>query len=71
MTARCCHLIPSDNYHTREMLSNVAREKRLPLSGLVDGLLVRYERPDAFIKAKQKICYYPLKDNRQVNDSQG
>ncbi len=57
--------------HLREMLQNVVYEKQLPFQAvLMDGW---YATKDVmlYIESLQKVYYCPLKDNRQVDDSQG
>src|SRR5215218_3826171 len=57
--------------HVREMLQNVAYQKRLPFqAGLMDAW---YATKDLmlYVESLHKSYYCPLKDNRQVDDSHG
>jgi hypothetical protein len=57
--------------HVREMLSNIVYEKQLPFHAVL--MDARYATRDLmlYIESLKRIYYCPLKDNRQVDDSQG
>ncbi len=57
--------------HVREMLQNVVSEKDLPFQAVLMDAWYATKDLMLFIEALQKIYYCPLKDNRQVDDSQG
>lgn len=56
--------------HVREMLSNVVHEKQLPLHAVLMDSWYATKDLMLFIESLNKFYYCPLKDNRQVDDSQ-
>lgn len=57
--------------HVREMLSNVVHEKQLPFHAVLMDSWYATRDLMLYIESLEKIYYCPLKDNRQVDDSQG
>lgn len=57
--------------HVREMLQNVAHQKRLPFQAVLMDAWYATKDLMLFIESLHKVYYCPLKDNRQVDDSQG
>lgn len=57
--------------HVREMLQNVAYEKRLPFQAVLMDAWYATKDLMLFIESLHKVYYCPLKDNRQVDDSGG
>jgi len=57
--------------HVREMLQNVVYEKQLPFQAVLMDAWYATRDLMLFIESLHKIYYCPLKDNRQVDDSQG
>jgi hypothetical protein len=57
--------------HLREMLHNVAHEKRLPFQTVLMDAWYATKDLMLYIESLRKSYYCPLKDNRQVDDSQG
>lgn len=57
--------------HVREMLENVAHGKQLPFQAVLMDAWYATKDLMLYIESLSKIYYCPLKDNRQVDDSQG
>jgi hypothetical protein len=57
--------------HVREMLQNVASQKRLPFQAVLMDAWYATKDLMLFIESLHEIYYCPLKDNRQVDDSGG
>src|SRR3954470_15523357 len=57
--------------HVREMLSNIVYEKQLPFQAVLMDAWYATKDLMLYIESLKKIYYCPLKDNRQVDDSQG
>lgn len=57
--------------HVREMLQNVVYEKQLPCQAVLMDSWYASRDLMLLIESLDKIYYCPLKDNRQVDDSQG
>jgi len=57
--------------HVGEMLQNVAHQKRLPFQAVLMDAWYATKDLMLYIESLSKIYYCPLKDNRQVDDSQG
>lgn len=57
--------------HVREMLQNVAHQKQLPFQAVLMDAWYATKDLMLLIESLGKIYYCPLKDNRQVDDSQG
>jgi hypothetical protein len=57
--------------HVRGMLQNVVHEKRLPFRAVLMDTWYATKDLMLYIESLRKIYYCPLKDNRQVDDSQG
>lgn len=57
--------------HVREMLQNVVQQKRLPCQAVLMDAWYATKDLMLYIESLHKIYYCPLKDNRQVDDSQG
>jgi hypothetical protein len=57
--------------HVREMLSNIVYEKELPFQAVLMDAWYATKDLMLYIESLRKIYYCPLKDNRQVDDSQG
>jgi hypothetical protein len=57
--------------HVREMLSNIVYEKQLPFQAVLMDAWYATKDVMLYIESLKKIYYCPLKDNRQVDDSQG
>jgi hypothetical protein len=57
--------------HVREMLSNIVYEKQLPFQAVLMDTWYATKELMLYIESLRKIYYCPLKDNRQVDDSQG
>jgi len=57
--------------HLREMLHSVVYQKQLPFQAVLMDSWYATKDVMLFIEALRKIYYCPLKDNRQVDDSQG
>src|SRR5215211_1782536 len=57
--------------HVREMLQNVAHQKHLPFQAVLMDAWYATKDLMLYIESLSKIYYCPLKDNRQVDDSQG
>jgi hypothetical protein len=57
--------------HVREMLRNVAHEKQLSFHAVLMDAWYATKELMLFIESLHKVYYCPLKDNRQVDDSQG
>ncbi len=57
--------------HVREMLSNVVAEKHLPFQVVLMDSWYATKNLMLYIESMKKFYYCPLKDNRQVDDSQG
>jgi len=57
--------------HVHEMLSNVVAEKQLPFQTVLMDSWYATKDLMLYIESLNKFYYCPLKDNRQVDDSQG
>ncbi|MGB9182015.1 MAG: transposase [Pyrinomonadaceae bacterium] len=57
--------------HVREMLQNAVSDKRLPFQAVLMDTWYATKDLMLFIESLHKIYYCPLKDNRQVDDTQG
>jgi hypothetical protein len=57
--------------HVREMLTNVVYQKQLPLQAVLMDTWYATKDLMLFIESLQQRYYCPLKDNRQVDDSEG
>lgn len=57
--------------HVREMLQNAVYHKRLPFQAVLMDTWYATKDLMLYIESLHKIYYCPLKDNRQVDDSQG
>lgn len=57
--------------HVREMLQNVAHQKQLPFQAVLMDAWYATKDLMLLIESLGRIYYCPLKDNRQVDDSQG
>ena len=57
--------------HLREMLSNVVYQKQLPFQAVLMDTWYATKDLMLYIESLKKNYYCPLKDNRQVDDSQG
>lgn len=57
--------------HVREMLQNAVSDKRLPFQAVLMDTWYATKDLMLYIESLHKIYYCPLKDNRQVDDSQG
>lgn len=57
--------------HVREMLQNVAHQKRLPFQAVLMDAWYATKDLMLYIESLHKFYYCPLKDNRQVDDSLG
>jgi hypothetical protein len=57
--------------HVREMLQNVVYHKHLPFQAVLMDTWYATKDLMLYIESLHKIYYCPLKDNRQVDDSQG
>lgn len=57
--------------HVREMLQNVVYEKQLPFQAVLMDSWYATKDLMLYIESLKKNYYCPLKDNRQVDDSQG
>ena len=57
--------------HVRQMLSNIVYEKQLPFQAVLMDTWYATKDLMLYIESLDKIYYCPLKDNRQVDDSQG
>lgn len=57
--------------HVREMLSNIVYEKQLPFQAVLMDAWYATKDLMLYLESLKKIYYCPLKDNRQVDDSQG
>lgn len=57
--------------HVREMLSNLVYEKRLAFQAVLMDAWYATKDLMLYIESLKKLYYCPLKDNRQVDDSQG
>lgn len=57
--------------HVREMLQNVQYEKQLPFQAVLMDAWYATKDLMLYIESLKKNYYCPLKDNRQVDDSQG
>ncbi len=57
--------------HVHEMLSNIFYEKQLPFQAVLIDTWYATRDLMLLIESLKKIYYCPLKDNRQVDDSQG
>jgi DDE superfamily endonuclease len=57
--------------HVREMLHNAVYDKRLPFQAVLMDTWYATKDLMLYIESLRKIYYCPLKDNRQVDDSQG
>lgn len=57
--------------HLREMLSTVVYQKHLPFRAVLMDTWYATKDVMLFIESLQKVYYCPLKENRQVDDSQG
>ena len=57
--------------HVRQMLSNVVSEKQLPFQAVLMDTWYATKDLMLYIESLNKFYYCPLKDNRQVDDSQG
>lgn len=57
--------------HVREMLTNIVYHKCLPFQAVLMDTWYATKDLMLFIESLAKIYYCPLKDNRQVDDSQG
>ncbi len=57
--------------HVREMLTTVVYQKQLPFRAVLMDTWYATKDLMLFIESLQKVYYCPLKDNRQVDDSQG
>lgn len=57
--------------HVREMLQNAVYDKRLPFQAVLMDTWYATKDLMLFIESLHKIYYCPLKDNRQVDDTQG
>ena len=56
--------------HVREMLTNVVHQKQLPFHAVLMDSWYATTDLMLFIESLQKFYYCPLKDNRQVDDSE-
>jgi len=57
--------------HVREMLDNAVSDKHLPCQAVLMDTWYATKDLMLYIESLHKIYYCPLKDNRQVDDSQG
>ncbi len=57
--------------HVREMLTHIVYQKALPFQAVLMDTWYATKDLMLFIESLTKIYYCPLKDNRQVDDSQG
>jgi len=57
--------------HVQDMLTNVVYHKQLPFQAVLMDSWYATKDMMLFIESLHKIYYCPLKDNRQVDDSQG
>lgn len=57
--------------HVREMLTNACYHKELPFRTVLMDTWYATKKLMLFIESLDKVYYCPLKDNRQVDDSQG
>jgi hypothetical protein len=57
--------------HVREMLQHVAHQERLPFQAVLMDTWYATKDLMLYIESLDKVYYCPLKDNRQVDDSQG
>jgi hypothetical protein len=57
--------------HVHEMLSNIVYEKQLAFQAVLMDAWYATKDLMLYIESLKKIYYRPLKDNRQVDDSQG
>jgi hypothetical protein len=57
--------------HVREMLSNALSDKELPFRGVLMDSWYAERKLMLYIERLNKVYYCPLKDNRQVDDSDG
>ncbi len=57
--------------HVRDMLTNVCYHKALPFRAVLMDSWYATKKLMLFIESLHKVYYCPLKDNRQVDDSQG
>lgn len=57
--------------HVREMLRNLVEQKQLPFRAVLMDAWYATKDLMLFIESLKKSYYCPLKDNRQVDDSQG
>ena len=57
--------------HVREMLGNIVYEKQLPFQAVLMDAWYATKDLMLYIEALHRVYYCPLKDNRQVDDSQG
>ena len=57
--------------HVREMLCNVIHQKQLPFAAVLMDAWYATKDLMLYIESLRKIYYCPLKENRQVDDSQG
>ena len=57
--------------HVHEMLINMVHQKRLPFYAVLMDTWYATKDLMVFIESLRKVYYCPLKDNRQVDDSDG
>ncbi len=57
--------------HVHEMLINIVHQKRLPFYAVLMDTWYATKDLMVFIESLRKVYYCPLKDNRQVDDSDG